>query len=145
MNIVVSKCLLGVPCRYDGKSCPVQAVIDLGKNHKLIAVCPETMAGLPVPRFPMEVDRDGYAINVNGQDFTEKLIEQGNVILSMMRDNNCTKAILKSKSPSCGSGKIYDGTFSKTIVDGWGLVAKTIKEGGFKVVSEDNIKELFSR
>lgn len=143
MNIVVSQCLLGVPCRYDGKSCPNQKVTELQGYHKLIAVCPEAMAGLPIPREPMELNENRRAVSKKGVDFTDRLVEQGNAIVSLMEKNNCKKAILKSKSPSCGVGKIYDGSFSKTLVDGDGIVAEIIKKAGFQVVTEDEIQTLF--
>lgn len=84
MNIVVSECLLGVPCRYDGKSCPNQEVTKLQGEHNLIAVCPETLAGMPIPREPMELNCDRRAVNKNGTDYTEKLIMQATNIVELM-------------------------------------------------------------
>ena len=116
MNILVSACLIGEACRYDGKSQPCERVKALGKAHNLIPVCPEQLGGLPTPRIPSEVQPDGRVVNREGVDCTQAFVKGAQAAVSIARDRGCTCAILKSRSPSCGVKEVYDGTFTGTIV-----------------------------
>lgn len=145
MKIAVSACLLGVPCRFDGEARPCDAVIALREKHEVVAVCPESAAHLPVPRVPNEIvaeatDEDGRpvlrVVDAEGVDNTEAFMRGARREVERAQEAGCTLAILKSKSPSCGSGRIYDGTFSGTLVDGWGVAARMLRDAGVRVIDE---------
>lgn len=138
MNILISACLLGVNCRYDATGKEIPELEELMSKHTLIPVCPEQLGGLSTPRSPSEIKGD-FVINKEGVDVTEEFIKGAEETLKIAKIYNCKYAILKEKSPSCGSEKIYDGTFSKTIIDGDGFAAKLLKENGIKVIGETEI------
>ena len=140
-NILVSACLLGVACRYDGKRKPNEAVIALKEKYNLIPVCPEIMGGLPTPRLPSEI-RGETVIMENGEDVTDKYSKGAEETLRLARLFGCGKAVLKEKSPSCGSGRIYDGTFSKTLTEGNGVTAGMLLANGIMVAGETEIDAL---
>lgn len=140
-NILVSACLLGVACRYDGKRKPNEAVIALKEKYNLIPVCPEIMGGLPTPRLPSEI-RGETVIMENGEDVTDKYSKGAEETLRLARLFGCGKAVLKEKSPSCGSGRIYDGTFSKTLTEGNGVTAVMLLANGIRVAGETEIDAL---
>ena len=140
-NILVSACLLGVACRYDGKRKPNEAVIALKEKYNLIPVCPEIMGGLPTPRLPSEI-RGETVIMENGEDVTHKYSKGAEETLRLARLFGCGKAVLKEKSPSCGSGRIYDGTFSKTLTEGNGVTAGMLLANGIRVAGETEIDAL---
>lgn len=141
MKIVVSKCLLGYPCRYDGRSVPCKEVIDLQSNHQLIPVCPEELGGLPTPRVPAEIVGD-RVIRQDGIDVTAEYDLGAKLALTYAMENGCKLAILKSKSPSCGKGQIYDGTFSKTLKGGDGITVRLFESKGIQVMNEKEAGEL---
>lgn len=134
-NILVSACLLGERCRYDGKSKPCDEVIKLNEKYNLIPVCPEVLGGLETPRTPCEIQND-RVISADGIDRTIEYTTGAQIALEIAKENNCKVAILKSKSPSCGKGKIYDGTFSGTLTDGNGITAQLLSDYGIKVYNE---------
>lgn len=141
MNILVSACLLGVSCRYDGQSKPNDAVMELMQHHRLIPVCGEIFGGLPTPRSPAE--RCGErVINRDGIDVTAQYHWGAEEVLRLAQLYGCTVAILKERSPSCGSGQIYDGTFTGTLTDGWGVTAQLLRDHGIRVLGESRITEL---
>lgn len=140
-NILVSACLLGVACRYDGKRKPNEAVIALKEKYNLIPVCPEIMGGLPTPRLPSEI-RGETVIMENGEDVTDKYSKGAEETLRLARLFGCGKAVLKEKSPSCGSGRIYDGTFSKILTEGNGITAGMLLANGIRVAGETEIDAL---
>lgn len=143
MNILVSWCLLGEPCRYDGKSVPVEALQALGQaGHTLIPVCPEVLGGLPTPRAPAELQPDGRVINREGEDVTDAYLAGAERALEIAKRNGCTLAVLKANSPSCGSRLIYDGTFSGKRISGQGVAARLISETGISVLDEDELDTL---
>ena len=133
MKILVSACLLGEPCRYDGKSKPNEAVISLKEKHTLIPVCPEVLGGLKTPRIPAEVQGD-RVVRVDGYDVTKEYINGAKITLDI--------AILKSKSPSCSNKQIYDGTFTRTLIDGKGITARLLEKNGIKVIDEQELIKL---
>lgn len=138
MKILVSACLLGYPVRYDGKQISNKKIRDLAKDNILIPVCPESLGGLPTPRIKSEIKGD-KVINYNGEDVSNNYLKGSNIVLDIAKLNNVDLCILKSKSPSCGINKVYDGNFNGTLVDGDGICAKLLKENGFKVLSEEDI------
>lgn len=140
-KILVSACLLGVACRYDGKSKPDASVIALKEKYALIPVCPEILGGLPTPRIPCEI-KGGRVLNRAGEDKTAEYVHGAEEVLRLARIFNCEAAVLKKKSPSCGSGEIYDGSFSAKTVSGDGVCAGLLKQNGINVLNEEQIKEL---
>ena len=143
MKILVSACLLGTPCRYDGASKASAAVIALGDKHTLVPVCPEVLGGLPTPRPPAERQEDGRTVNRAGADVTAQYQSGARATLELARKEGCTIAVLKAKSPSCGRGKIYDGSFSGRLTDGDGAAARCLMDAGIPVLTEDEAEEYF--
>lgn len=136
--ILVSACLAGYRCRYDGKIVPDTEIVALLKAGKAIPVCPEMMGGLPCPRIPSErTADDSRVITKDGGDVTEAFRTGAEETLRMARLYGCTQAILKAKSPSCGVGQIYDGTFSGTLRTGFGVTAQLLRENGIAVLVKD--------
>ena len=141
MRILVSACLMGVGCRYDGKSNQLPQLEQLMKQHTCIPVCPEIFGGLPTPRVPAE--RQGSKIMTqDGQDVTQQFVRGTAEVLRLADLYHCKAALLKERSPSCGSGQIYDGTFTKTLTEGDGLTAEMLNRKGIAVYGESQIGEL---
>ena len=142
MNILVSRCLLGEPCRYDGKSKPVAMVRALEEQgHTLIPVCPEVLGGLPTPRPPAELQPNGRVVNRAGEDVTAAYRSGAEQALALARAHNCELAVLKAKSPSCGSLQRYDGTFTGTLIPGQGVAAALLTKQGIRVLDEEHLEE----
>lgn len=141
MNIIVSACLLGTACRYDGKSKVNTQVTDLLQKHTLIPVCAEIFGGLSTPRPPAEIVGN-RVINSEGRDVTANYVRGANEVLRLARLYDAKIAILKERSPSCGSGRVYDGSFTGTLTDGDGICARLLKENGITVLGESEIEKL---
>ncbi len=144
MRYVVSACLAGQACRYDGKSnvCPeVQRLVEQGRA---LPVCPEVLGGLPTPRAPSEIvtrSPQGVALSVmtkNGHDVTQAFVLGAQKALELAQVAGCTVAIVKSRSPSCGACGVYDGSFSKTLISGQGVWASLLREAGFTLFTEED-------
>ena len=131
--MMVSACLAGFPCRYDGKAKPCAQVIELVRAGKAIPVCPEQIGGLPTPRPPCEIS-SGRVVDKTGADRTESFLRGAEAVLNLAKAYGATQALLQNRSPSCGSGWIYDGTFSKTLVQGDGITARLLAENGIQVI-----------
>ncbi len=143
MNILISGCLLGLSCRYDGKSKGLdEALIEkLKSKHTLIPACPEQLGGLPTPRNPSE--RIGERVMMDsGEDVTEQYRRGAEQALKLAKLFGCEAAILKERSPSCGCGSIYDGTFSGSLTEGDGVTAELFKVHGIPVYGESRVEEL---
>ena len=138
-NLLVSACLLGEPCRYDGSSQPCASVIALSSIHKLIPVCPELLGGLATPRPPAEIQPSGRVINKIGDDVTEAYAQGAQIAVDIARSEGCRAAILKSKSPSCGAYEIYDGSFNGTLLPGQGMAAAALRAAGIVVTDENRL------
>ena len=123
--ILVSACLLGFPCRYDGKSLPNDNVLQLAERFRLIPVCPEVMGGLPIPREPMEI-QNGSVMSQTGKDGTKAYQKGADITLTLAKKYGCRAAILKEKSPSCGTGEIHNGKFDGGMVPGNGIAANLL-------------------
>lgn len=152
MRIAVSACLLGEVCRYDGRSKPCARVQELAADgHELVPVCPEVAGGLPTPRTPCEIvrapsmkgkkahtanERSWTILDASGADRTAAYARGAQAELARAKEAGCELAILKAKSPSCGSGEVYDGTFSGTLVPGWGIAAAAFRDAGITVIDE---------
>ena len=141
MRILVSACLLGVCCRYDGESKTCPAALDLAKEHELIPVCPEQLGGLPTPRTPAEI-QGGRVVARDGRDVTKEYQKGAEEAVRLYQLLRCDCAILKARSPSCGCGQVYDGTFSGTLTPGDGITAQALKRINARVITEERIKEL---
>ncbi len=139
--IVVSACLLGCSCRYDGKSCLNDAVLALAGDNVLVGVCPEQMGGLSTPRAPAEIQGERVVSNA-GADVTAEYKKGAETALYIAQLNKAKYAVLKSKSPSCGKGVIYDGTFSGGKTDGNGVTAELFMENGIEVFTEEELDKL---
>lgn len=135
MTILVSACLLGCPCRYDGAAKADPRVLALMERHTLIPVCPEQLGGLPTPRLPSE-RREGGVFDRGGKDVTFQYRQGAEEVLRLARLYGCTHAVLKERSPSCGSGQIYDGSFSHVLVPGSGVAAELLAQNGITVLGE---------
>ena len=141
MNILVSACLLGVDCRYDGTGCLLPILEELKERHHLIPICPEAFGGLPTPRPPAE--RQGNrVVTRSGTDVTEAYCRGAAETLRLCKALNCQAAVLKERSPSCGHGQIYDGTFTATLSKGDGVTAELLGSHGIRVYGESQLEEL---
>lgn len=139
-NILVSACLLGIGCRYDGEHKADERIIALGKKYNLIPFCPEIYGGLSTPRVPSE--RVGTRVMMkDGRDVTENYIRGAEEAYRLCVLFGITKAVLKEKSPSCGMGKIYDGTFSGILTDGNGVTAEYLVNKGIEVIGENDVEK----
>ena len=141
MKILVSACLLGLRCRYDGQSKPNAAVLALGEKHTLIPCCPEQLGGLPTPRPPAEW-QGARILNRAGADVTEAYLRGAEGALRIARLCGCSRAILKERSPACGSREIYDGSFSGILVPGEGSAARALRAAGIPVYGESELDRL---
>ena len=146
MNILVSECLLGIRCKYSGGANPCLAVIQAVKagRHRLIPVCPECLGGLAIPRQPSERVGD-RVLSRTGEDVTAQYERGAQAALALAKLYGCTAAILKERSPSCGCGAVYDGTFTGTVIPGDGVTAQLLKANGIQVVGESRAEELLGR
>ena len=144
MKILISACLLGVRCRYDGASKPHPLAEMLAEKHTLIPVCPEQMGGLATPRPPAERQGD-RVVAVSGTDVTEQYRWGAEETLRLCRLFGCEAAILKERSPSCGKGTIYDGTFTGVLKEGDGVAAELLVANGIPVYGESQLEELLEK
>lgn len=140
-KILVSACLLGSDCKYNGKNNKNESVIALSEKFDLIPVCPECFGGLPTPRMPAEI-RDGRVVTKSGEDVTDRFLEGANHTLYIAKESNCPAALLKEKSPSCGYGKVYDGTFTGTLCSGNGITAELLSKNEIMIFGESEISKL---
>ena len=143
--ILVSACLLGIPCAYDGRSHPVPFLQTLAAWGRVVPICPEVCGGLPVPRPPAEIQRGSGAdvlagragvVNVEGQDVTEAFLVGAQVARQLALRLGCRIAILREGSPSCGVHRIYDGTFQGRQKPGEGVTAALLRRAGLTLLSD---------
>ena len=142
-KVLVSACLLGQPVRYDGQSRPCRAVQGLAERFELVPVCPECLGGLPIPRTPSEIDMHGGELRVmscDGEDRTEAFLKGAAECVSIAQREGCAVAILKAKSPSCGCGRVYDGSFTGTLVSGNGVTTRALLGVGVRVICENDVE-----
>lgn len=144
MNILISACLLGINTKYDGGSNKVSKLIDLIKDVTFIPICPEQLGGLSTPRPPAEIileDEKLTVVNNQGENVTSQFVKGAKETLKTAKLYNCKYAILKERSPSCGSSKVYDGSFQGKVRHGKGVTAALLQDNGIKVYSEESINE----
>lgn len=135
-KILVSACLAGVNCKYNGKNNENKKILDLIENENVILVCPEQLGGLPTPRTCAEIKKD-KVITKDNTDVTYEYTKGAMETLNIAKKYKIKKAILKSKSPSCGKGKVYDGTFSGTLIAGNGITTDLLIKNGIEVIDSD--------
>ena len=142
-KVLISACLAGINCKFNGENNLLDSGIldEILKKYHLLFVCPEVFSGLSTPREPAEM-KDGLVVTKTAKDVSENFKFGAEICLKIAKLNGCKKAILKARSPSCGSGQIYDGSFSKKLVFGDGVAAKLLKENEILVFSEDEIGRL---
>jgi uncharacterized protein YbbK (DUF523 family) len=136
--ILVSACLLGIYCRYDGRCETDERVMALSRDHVLIPVCPEQLGGLPTPRAAVEL-LDGRAVTRDGADLTEAFERGVGQAMRVAGLTGARVAVLQPRSPSCGRGIIYDGTFSGTRVEGDGVLAQALAARGVTLLVPDDL------
>ena len=136
MKLLVSACLLGENCKYNGGNNHCPAVIDYLQGHEVIPVCPEVLAGLGTPRIPIEIVK-GEVMTQDGRSVDRALRQAVAQILRENPDADC--AILKSRSPTCGVRQVYDGTFSGTLRDGAGILAQALMDAGITVIDSEDV------
>ena len=139
MKIGISSCLLGNNVRYDGSNKKDDRLIELLENHELIPICPEMMAGFDIPHDPLEI-RDNHVYTIKGIDVSDKLINGSKNCFELIKD--CDFLVLKSKSPSCGYKKIYDGSFEGLLIDGNGIFTSICLNNNLKIFTENDYQEI---
>lgn len=137
-KVLVSACLVGEACRYDGQATPHPAVLELVERGLAVPVCPELLGGLGVPRAPIELVQ-GRAMTRDGRDCTAAVEAGVRAALELALSRGCLRAVLKQRSPTCGCGVIYDGTFSGRRIPGDGLLTRLLKARGIGVTSEEQL------
>jgi uncharacterized protein YbbK (DUF523 family) len=142
--VVVSACLLGVPCTHDGTARTSEAVLALGRSDgrglRLVPVCPETAGGLATPRSAAEIDGATGRVRTSAGDDVTAAYERGaRHTVAVALAAGATAAVLKARSPSCGSHRVYDGTFTRTLVPGDGVTAAALRDAGLAVLSDEDL------
>ena len=141
-KLLISACLLGVSCRYDGKSKPLPEAEKLFEKYELIPVCAEFFGGLPTPRVPAEISGE-KVLTAEGRDVTAEYLKGAEEVLRLGKLFGAKKALLKERRPSCGNGIIHNGKFDGGLVPGFGKTAALLLENGFEVFGESDIEKLF--
>ena len=144
MKVGVSACLVGQNTKYDGKNNYNEYVMQYLKDKEVVIICPEVFGGLPTPRVPSEQIND-KVINKNNEDVTKQFTDGAQISLEKLLKENVTTLILKAKSPSCGYKKVYDGTFSNTLIDGHGVFTKLALSRGFTIYTEKDIEDMYKK
>lgn len=142
-NLLISACLLGIPCRYDGKRVTKVDISALREKYNLIPICPEIYGGLPTPRIPSE-RVGGRVLMKDGRDVTENYKRGAEASLDIAKANGVSLALLKARSPSCGKGLIYDGSFSGTLTEGDGVAAELLMKEEITVFTEEELDLLIA-
>ena len=140
-KILVSACFLHEGYKYNGGANINEKIKGLAEKYEFVLICPEAFGGLSSPRLPSEIVND-KVLNEIGEDVTEAFVSGAQKALELALKHGCKKAILKAKSPSCGKGLIYDGSFSHTIIKGDGVAAKLLMENGITIYTENEIENL---
>lgn len=138
MKILVSACLLGENCKYSGGNNFSAAAALFTKNHEVITVCPEVLAGLGIPRTPIEIV-DGVLTDRNGKTVDEVLRRTVAELAEKAKKQGIDCAVLQSRSPTCGVNQVYDGSFTGKLIPGMGVFAKALRDAGIKVIDAEDI------
>ena len=140
--ILISACLVGINCKYNGKNNYNEKALELVKSGQAIPICPEQLGGLTTPRNPSEIktiNNKRYVINNKNEDVTDEFVRGANEVLKLAKELDVEKVILQSRSPSCGVGKIYSGNFDRKLVDGNGILAQMLIDNDIEVVDIEKI------
>lgn len=140
MKVLVSACLLGRNCKYNGGNNKSEPVMEFLRGREVIPVCPEVLAGLGVPRTPIEIV-DGVVTDRNGIVVDEVIRRAVAEILEQIQDEDIQCAVLKARSPTCGVRQVYDGSFSGKLIDGSGVLAQALKDAGIQVLEDEDLPE----
>ena len=137
-KILVSACLLGENCKYNGGNNFAPAVVEFLKGREVLTICPEMMAGMGCPRTPIEIV-DGVLMDRDGNNVDEAMRDAVEQAMEVIRKENIQCAILQSRSPTCGVNQVYDGTFSGNLIAGSGIFAQALKDAGYQVLDAEDI------
>jgi uncharacterized protein YbbK (DUF523 family) len=137
---VVSACLAGAKCRYDGNAVPCRYVMQLMQEGQALPVCPEQLGGLPTPRTSAEIV-GGRVMTRDNTDLTDTFEKGAEEALRLALLAGCDEAILKSNSPSCGYGRVYDGTFTGKKKEGKGVFAALLEKNGIKIYTDEEVRD----
>ena len=140
-KLLVSACFVSKGYKYDGDANINIKIIALEQKYEFVFICPEVFGGLPVPRYPSEILGD-KVVNIIGEDVTQNFSLGAIKALELAKKHNCKKALLKAKSPSCGKGMVYDGTFSHTLKEAHGITVRLLMENGIEVYTENELENL---
>ena len=140
MKVLVSACLLGENCKYNGKNNYDQNVVDFLQGHEIIPVCPEVLGGLPVPRCPAEIVA-GTVMTKDGRNVHREFCEGASIALRCALEEQADLAVLQPRSPSCGVRQVYDGSFSGRLVAGQGIFAGMLAKTGIQMLEAEDIKK----
>ncbi|MDG2944195.1 DUF523 domain-containing protein [Exercitatus varius] len=142
-KILISACLLGENVKYNGGNNFAETLVKLLEKYavEIVPICPEVMSGLPTPRPPAEI-RQGDIITITGSSVLSEFQQGANLTLQKANSENINIAVLKEKSPSCGSHYVYDGNFANRLIKGEGLTTQLLRQNGIKVFSENDLSEL---
>ena len=141
--ILISACLVGTNCKYNGKNNYNEKAVKLLKSGQAIPICPEQLGGLPTPRTPSEIkiiEGKSHVIDKDGNDRTEQFYKGAEEVLSLAKKLNIKTAVLQSRSPSCGVGKIYNGNFERQLIDGNGVLAQLLIDNGVSVIDIEDFQ-----
>ena len=147
--LLISACLLGVACNHEGRGSPRAVVDELAEHYRLVPVCPEVLGGLPTPRAAAELRggdgadvvvgaADARVVNIEGEDVTAAYRRGAEAAVAVAKAVGAQRAVLKARSPSCGSSAVYDGTFSRRLIPGRGVTAAALAAAGLEVGSEED-------
>lgn len=139
MKVLVSACILGENCKYNGKSNRNQRAIDYLKDKETIPICPEILAGMKTPRPCAEIV-NGIVMDENGNNVHSEYVHAVEKALNQMKDEDIDLVILQSRSPTCGVNQVYDGSFRGTLTTGMGLFAKALKQKGYQVIDVEDLE-----
>lgn len=140
-KLLVSACLLGENCKYSGGNNYHPGVAALAETYELVPICPEYFGGLPTPRAPSEIV-NGRVLSKEGEDVTQQFLDGAEKSLYIAQELGCETAVLKERSPSCGFGQIYDGSFSGKRIAGNGITAQLLYENGIRILGESQVQKL---
>ena len=140
MKVLVSACLLGVNCKYNGGNNYCEAVVKFVKDKEIISLCPEMLAGMGCPRTPIEIV-DGVLMDRNGNNVDVAMRKAVAEAMEQIRGEDISCAILQSRSPTCGVNQVYDGTFSGNLISGSGIFARTLRNAGYQVIDAEDLKK----
>ena len=135
---MVSACLIGENCKYNGKNNLNEKVLDYVKGHEVISICPEVMGGLPTPRIPAEIV-NGTVTTKDGRNVDTEFRTGARTALEIAKENQVDLVVLQSRSPSCGPKQIYDGSFSGQKIEGQGVFAKLLTKNGFQIIDVEDL------